>query len=118
MLLPFRSLLDPQADQLNLPLAEFLAELRLGHAQRVIRRGDSAVKLTLLRLARHNKAIAAPIREGALFGIQAQLRLALVLVWTMTGKAVVREDEADVAIELNRRRLGRSQRTLLSNDQE
>src|SRR3989442_8485115 len=101
MFLPLRSLQNPKANQLHLPLAQLLTELRFGHAHGIIGGRDPPEQLTLLRLAGHNHLVAAAVGEGALFGVQAQLGLPLVLVGAVAGEAVIGGDWANGAGELN-----------------
>src|SRR5207253_472716 len=54
-----------------------------------------------LRLARHDHLVAAVVGESALFRVQAQLGLPLVLVGTVAGETVIGEDRPYVAIEFD-----------------
>ena len=61
-------------------------------------------QLAVAAFARHDDRILGPQRP--LFGVQPQIGLAVVLIGTVTGEAVVREDGQHVAAEIHPLRLG------------
>ena len=52
-------------------------------------------------LTGHNDLISTPIREHAFFGVETQVSLAAVFLRAVAGKAVVRENGANVAVEVH-----------------
>jgi len=69
---------------------------------RFVGRRDVADQFALVDLARHDCSATAEVGESGFFGVEVQIRLALVLVGTVTGVALVRENWANVAVERDR----------------
>src|SRR5262249_13150425 len=101
--LPPGALLDPAPDQLDLLGSELASGAGGGHALGGIIGGDAQVNLGLVRLAGDEGTVAVTVAEGALLCVQPEVCLALRLVGTVTPKANIRQDRADIAVELDRR---------------
>ena len=72
--------------------------------------GDLLVEEALLRLTRHDRRAVAPWRQRVFVKVESQVGLPRRRVRAVTEKAVVRENRADVALEIYARlceRLGR-----------
>ena len=84
-----------------------LAALLGGHVQLGVVALDPEDELAFLGLAgRDRQAAALELRERPFPGIEPQAGLAGLVVGTMAGEAVVREDRPDVACEIDRAFLG------------
>src|SRR5439155_27094391 len=68
--LPFASLLDPAANELNLPLGEFLARFSWWHSLLLIQGRNPAVQLTFIRFAGGDSLIAAAVGQSGLFAVE------------------------------------------------
>ena len=97
---PLGALLDPFAYGGDLRLGERGPGLTGRHASGG--RGADAGEETALRgVAGGDDAIGSAVGEQALFGIEAEVRHAVLVVGTVTGEAVVGQDGAHVAIEID-----------------
>ena len=95
--LPFCALINPLFQGVDLWGREGAARIGRGHAL-VAGGGHAGEQMALCRLAGHDDTA----REGTAVGcIKAQIRHALRAVRTMTRKAVVRENGANIAVEIN-----------------
>src|SRR5205823_3706913 len=105
---PFRTLLDPTADEGNLPWRQLASGADRRHALLLVFRGDAPVQLALGQLTGNQRPVATEVRKGAGFGIEAQVGLALSLIGTMALEADIGKDWPDVAVEFDRwrQRLG------------
>src|SRR5207248_2288671 len=101
VILPRRALLDPAAQQFELPRCELAAGVRQRHALRRIGRRDAAPEMTVRELAGHDGAVLAEIAEEAALGVEAQVGLARGLGRAVAGVARVRQDRPDVAVKLD-----------------
>ncbi len=97
MLLPLRALRNPLPDQFDFAIAQLIVP-RIGgrHPHRRIDRSDPLDNLARRRIASHESRLRAS------FGIETQRRFAIARVRTMAGKAFVRKDGPDIAVEFNR----------------
>ncbi len=104
MTLPGGALLDPAGDERDLAIAQ--RPVRLGRRHdlgRVVRR-DPTVQHAARQVSgpdRMGALLSLQHREGALLGIEPELRFARVGVRPVTGEAPVREDRLDVPVELD-----------------
>ena len=107
--LPGRAFGDPALEKIDLCGRKLFARLRRRHDFLGIARRDARHHLALLQVAGNNRVVAG-LRglERLVLHVQPQLALALVFVRPVAGEAVVREQRADVAVELDglRRWLG------------
>ena len=90
---PLGALLDPVRQQVDLLGRQLLAELLRRHPRFVGGR-DMADQFALVDLAGYDCFAAAEVGESGFLGVEVQIRLALVLVGTVTGVALVRENRA------------------------
>ena len=100
--LVFGAFFDPLFDEGDLGFGEHLMELRRRHVVVRVVGAQTLHYFAFFRVARQDRrfaGLAALARR--LERIQTELTLDLVLVGAVTGVARVREDRADVAIELN-----------------
>ena len=65
-----------------------------------MRRTDPLIEAAGSAVARNNDLIPAAIRKHAFFCVEAQIPLAAVFLRAVAGKAVVRENGANVAVEV------------------
>ena len=104
---PRRPLLDPSAERLDLLGRQLLAELLRGHLGFGIVGLDPEDQLAFVGLARNDRdAARLQLRHHALLGVEPQPGLARLVVGTVAGEAIVREDRADIAREIHRAALG------------
>ena len=110
--LPLRPLFDPALDERDLLGGQMLVRVLVRHAEVGVVRGDPHVHHAVVRLAGNDGEGIVLGGEQTVFRVQPQFRLAAVLVRTVTAVAVVREDRADVAVEIDfsQGRWGRSGR--------
>ena len=102
-----RPLLDPAAQHRDLRGGQLLAALLWRHQQIGVVGLDPVDQLALIRLAGHDRGASAfELGERAFLGVEPQPGLALVVVGTVAGEAIVREDRPDVAGVVHRRRRG------------
>lgn len=101
MVLPVGTLADPALDQTGLAWCECELRVRGWHALIGILGDDPAVELTGSCLARRDNRDIVVLGEQAGTRIETEIGLALRLVWAMTVVAQVREDRADVPVELD-----------------
>src|SRR5262245_53114355 len=99
MLVPARAIVDPASDRLDLFFAQVVLRRgrRLPHV--LILRRDALIELRFRPVARRDHA---RFSERALLRVEAQLRLALILVRPVTGEAIVRQYRTNLAIEIDR----------------
>ncbi len=90
---------DPAAQRLDLGRGEGLAGLRGRHALGGVFRRDPLDQRTLVRLAGHDGAGGA----GGLLDVEPQVGLAMLRVRAVAGETLVRQDRADVAVEVGDR---------------
>jgi hypothetical protein len=99
---PRRALLDPADQRRLLHLGQ--RQVRVGHRHHHcrVRAQDAPHQLALAGAARHDGASAGGQRgERALLRVQAQPALARPVVGAVAGKALVRQDRADVEVEVH-----------------
>ena len=105
---PGASLFDPGADQRHLIF--FQLELRLWrrHSLPGLLCGDPLVELALARLAPDDGSGSIVVGVESVLQIETQVRLALFLIRSVAGIAVVGENRANVTVEVDLflRRLG------------
>ena len=106
---PLRALVNPFADQFDLPWVQRPAGRRWRHAP--LRRANPLVQAAVRALAGDDDLICAAIGENAIFGVEPQIPLAAVFLRAMAGKAIVRENGANIAVEVYRL-FGRARRRL------
>ena len=100
VLLIGRAFFDPPLEQRLLVVIEFLVRLRRWHDLVGGGRVDQFPSQACSRVSRHNRGHAILLSVSAFRRIETQLGLSLLLVESVTSEAVLREDRADVAIEL------------------
>ena len=101
--LPLRALLDPFADGGDLRVGERGAGLRRRHAAGAVGGADARQQAALRRVAGGDDVVAAAVGEQALFGIEAQVGDAALVVGPVAGEAVVGQNRTHVAIEIDQR---------------
>src|SRR3954469_9228862 len=102
MLLELGPFGDPATEQLKLLFRHVLAGFFGRHFFILIRGDEHLDQPALLQITGdHREGAGLELARGLLASIQAQPSLALVLVRTMTGKAFIGEDRADVLIEID-----------------
>ena len=99
------ALLDPLAEQGDLVCREFAGRIRRWHMHVWIRRIDPAPQLALFEHARLDGLMPFDHVRRALGNVEAQAGFALVVVETVTGKTVLREDGPNILVEANGVRL-------------
>ncbi len=92
---PLRSRFDPPDQRLDLVLAELPLRIGRRHPQVGIGGRDSLDQLALAGMP------GVDDRSGPLGSIEAQIGLASTGIWPMTEQAVLGEDRANVAVEIN-----------------
>src|SRR5262249_21190798 len=95
------ALLDPAAENSDLLSGEFLACVRGRHAVVGIGSGDALDQLAPGRLAGADGGTAVAVPESALASIEAQAGLAGLLIGAVTLEAVLRQNGADIAVEVH-----------------
>ena len=118
MLRILRTLPNPLGDKLHLARREFLGPFSRRHDQIGIGRRDSLHQLAVLGLARHDGRIATQVAGGPFRRIEPQplgpfgTALAFLLVGSVAAEAVVGEDLANLAVEIDllRRQQGGGER--------
>ena len=73
------------------------------------------VQFTFLKVARHDPEVTSQVLHRVRAGVQTEFRFLVARVRPMAFEATVREDGADVAIEINLRR-GRHRNDYRSED--
>src|SRR5262245_57087277 len=106
MFLPFGSLFNPSADEIDLSLIQLPSRIDGRQAHCFILGRDTPEHLALFEAARDNRPMSLEIRKGAGFCVKSQLRLPVGFIRTMTGKTGVRENGSNIAVELNNLREG------------
>ena len=101
MLLPFGALLHPPAHQVDFVGGERGTGRGGGHAHRFVFGGDAANHFALAGIAGDDGVAAAKVGGGYGFQVEAEFGFAVSRIGAMAGVALVREDGADVAIELD-----------------
>src|SRR5436190_1305693 len=86
VLAPLRAFVNPASEQRDLLFGQFMAGLRRRHHHGWISSADAFEQTALRRFARHDHAW---LGKRALLGVEAQARLALLLVWSVALKTVV-----------------------------
>src|SRR6185369_7808027 len=84
-------------------LRQSLSELSGRHSLAFFNCGDTAVKLAFVEFAHNNNRGDFAVIKDPLFGVEAELALSLILVWTMAGETIVRQDGADISVEFDDR---------------
>ena len=97
-------MLNPAAQQLNLPRRELSSRLGGRHAVVGIARGDAPDEFALRRIAGDDGEVIVELRLRAGFEVEAEAGLALGLVRAVALEAGVGKDGPDVAVELDRPR--------------
>ena len=98
--LPFRPLIDPFAEEFDLFGRQNPARRHWRHGP--LPGTNPLIELAGRAVARHDEVVAAAIGKHILFRVEAQVPLAALFLGAMAGKAGVRKDGANVAIEVNR----------------
>ena len=102
MRLPLRSIFNPLFDQRDLLIVQLLVEILRRHPLVDVVRSDAAEQLAFIQLARNNRVPAAvQFSEGTFLIIQPQTRLARPFIRPVAGEAIVREDRANVPVEVD-----------------
>src|SRR5262245_29508383 len=101
MPLPFGSLLNPAADQIDLTRGQRRSRFGGRHSFGKFRGRYAPVQFALSGIARFDDLTPFAVDKNAHFVIKAQVRLALGLVRAVTLKASIREYRTDVAVELD-----------------
>ena len=101
MAFPSRALLDPLPDGGDLGIRQGYASLRRRHSRGWAGGADAGEEAAFRRVAGHDNLITAPIGEEPVFGIEPQVGHAAFVVGAVTGEAVVGENGAHVAIEID-----------------
>src|SRR5215831_4367721 len=111
MLLPFCPLINPSTDEVDLASRQPAAGCGRGHTLCLVVRRDAPVHLAFRSIAGNQSVAPAETRERSGFSVETQMGLPFRLVRTVTLKAIIRKNRADIAIELDFRawRLGRSE---------
>ena len=97
---PFRSLINPLADQLDLLRGQASVGIGGRHAERRVFGAHLLVKLAFGALPGNDHLVSAPVLENTLLGIEPQLSLPCLLVGTVAGEAIVGENGPDFAVEV------------------
>ena len=101
MPLPLRPFGNPSLDQVDLVRGQSRSALRRRHPElRVVRR-DPLQQLALIRLSRDDDRGPIGRSKQPLALVEPQVRLPLVLIGAMTLIARLREDRADLPVEIN-----------------
>jgi len=100
---------NPLAQHLNLLPRELLACRRRRHPQGIVTACNACKQFALVGLARGDRLMIADRGRGARLGVEPQVGFALVLVGAVAGETILGQDRPDVAIELDRRLIGRAQ---------
>lgn len=98
---PRSSLPNPAGQVLNLLLVECFARFCQRHTLFVVVGGYSVIQFALFRFAGDNDGIPLGSRESPRLGVQTQFPLAILRIGAVAGVAVLREDGADIAVEIN-----------------
>src|SRR4051812_40648060 len=101
MTLPFRALLDPFADGGDLGVGEGGASLWRRHAGRFIRGADAGEEAAVGRVAGADDVVRGALGEEPFVGIEPEVGDAALVVGAVACEAVVRENGADVAVEID-----------------
>ena len=117
VLLPGRPLFDPPFKNIDLLGRQLAGELGGWHAFDIVGAGDPLKQLAVRQVGRDNRAAAVMVGPGTRFGVQAQFRLALLLVGAVALKAVIGQDGPHIAVEFHQSRLG-SARDSAHQDQQ
>jgi hypothetical protein len=102
MFRPSRSTLDPICEQLNLRRCQLTPRIFGWHLQFGICGGDALYQHTGGQITGDDSALAVMFGKSAITSVKAKVIDALLLVWTVAGKAIVGKDRANVAIEIDR----------------
>ena len=92
------ALLEPGLHLRLVVRRELEVRLRRRHDVVLVVAGDARPDFALLDVARHDRDAGLVFLEGVRGQVQAQLRLAGLLIRAVAGEAVLREDGADVAV--------------------
>jgi len=82
--------------------------LRRWHQLVLIITDDALDDLTIVGVTGYDRVITAKIRKSTLLGVHAVVCVSILRIGPMTGKALRREDRADVAAEVQRLSLSSS----------
>ncbi len=105
MLPPLCTLFDPGSKEAYLARVQLLSRPGRRHALSGILGGDALHEPAVLRVFGHHHLVAAAVGKDPIAGVQSEVHLALALIGTMAGEAVLRQDGPDVAVELHRLRI-------------
>ena len=108
MLLPPGPLVDPFFDQLNLIRAELQPGFLRRHALVFILVHKAKVEFTLPGLTGSDELVIVELRAEPLLGVEAQVRLALVLIRTVAFEAIITEQWTNLPVEINLLRPGQA----------
>ena len=87
---PFRPVLDPLTDLLDLPLLEFLVRVFRRHAERCIRVRDALVHQARVRIAGYDRNAVRSLAEEPFPPVETKVRNPRSWVGSVALKAVVR----------------------------
>src|SRR5580704_13158105 len=102
MLRPCRALIDPLSEQLDLLRLQRLVELRRRHDRFGIVRRDAGEQFALRGFAgNEGKTAAAESSKRAVLGVKPELGLALLVVGSVAGETMFRQDGPNLPVEIN-----------------
>jgi len=104
--LVFGPLLDPTADQFHLLRRQRAVRRRRGHPGQPVLGADSLVEAALSRPSGDNDPVTASVGKDSIGPVKPQIGLALLFVRPVAGEAVVGQDWADLAVEIDAFGLG------------
>jgi hypothetical protein len=111
MSLPRSALRNPPGQQLDLPIGQSgRAGVLRRHPPAQILGSDTLDEFAPGNVSRRKSDVAAQIALSPRFCVQPQLTFSLALIGPVTRITFIRENRPDIAIELDRSGLGRSQR--------
>ena len=101
MRFPLGPLVDPETDRLDLLIGQGLTAT--GHPLLGIVGGDPLEQEALRSVSLHDRRTAkvGTVLERAVLDIQAKSALPTLFIGTVAGKAILREDRADLATEID-----------------
>ena len=110
------ALADPLAKFRNLGRLQGPPALFRWHALLRVVVFDPLHQFALLRFPRHDGSIPSQVTGGSLEGVESKLCLAFLAVESVTMEALVREDRANLEIEINLRRSSKPRQRQTKNN--
>ena len=92
---------DPLPDEVFFPVCERFVELRRRHEIIFVISDDPIPSLAVFEIPGNNRRIPPEVLKSPLARIEPEIRLPLMLVKSVTGEALIRQDGANIAIEVN-----------------